>query len=323
MAGMGYVPQSQRWNAHRRAQPEPPHDCGLGHLFRQHGRPVPDARVVAAALAALVRRLPPPTGTAPLRSGGAHQAGRATLGDESIKRALAGQFRLVRGSADPESSSGAPAASDLRRLEPYAALQAFRRGELDEAPVPQGEIRALEAHPTLSPLLRARALRGIDVVVLPRGLSPGPAPCLPANGAPWRVPGSDQRARGRACLRATAGRRADGPCRCPRGARLDPRPVAQPADARRGRPAESSSRPPSSRRVAPLGLADSPATGSAQRGHALRPRDPHSLAARCPDDVVPLGWVAEARLVSTASSTGWQMDGLGVVDYSRVSLEAP
>ena len=51
-----------------------------------------------------------------------------------------------------ESSSSGPGGCGLRRLEPYAALQAFRRGELDEAPVPQGEIRALEAHPTLSPL---------------------------------------------------------------------------------------------------------------------------------------------------------------------------
>ncbi len=39
------------------------------------------------------------------------------------------------------------------------------------------------------------------------------------------------------------------------------------------------------------------------------------------DSLVPLGWVAEARLVSPRVH-GWRMDALGVVDYSRVSLEA-
>ena len=120
------------------------------------------------------------------------------LGDESIKRALAGPFRLVRGSADRVVIERPGLTVVFRRLEPYAALQAFRRGELDEAPVPQGEIRALEAHPTLGPPSEpARCGGSTSSCCL--GVSPGPAPCLPADGAPRRVPGSDQRARGRAC----------------------------------------------------------------------------------------------------------------------------
>jgi hypothetical protein len=49
---------------------------------------------------------------------------------------------------------------------------------------------------------------------------------------------------------------------------------------------------------------------------------PSSAIAARPDDVVPLGWVAEARLVSPRVH-GWRMDELGVVDYTRVSVEAP
>jgi hypothetical protein len=48
---------------------------------------------------------------------------------------------------------------------------------------------------------------------------------------------------------------------------------------------------------------------------------PSSEIAARPDDVVPLGWVAEGRLVSPRVH-GWRMNELGVVDYSRVSLEA-
>jgi hypothetical protein len=38
------------------------------------------------------------------------------------------------------------------------------------------------------------------------------------------------------------------------------------------------------------------------------------------ENVVALGWVAEARLVSPRVH-GWAMDELGLVDYTRVSLE--
>ena len=37
-------------------------------------------------------------------------------------------------------------------------------------------------------------------------------------------------------------------------------------------------------------------------------------------NVIALGWVAEARLLSPRVR-GWAMDELGIADYSRVSLE--
>jgi hypothetical protein len=48
------------------------------------------------------------------------------------------------------------------------------------------------------------------------------------------------------------------------------------------------------------------------RGLGLRPNEPA-------DHVVPLAWVAEARLVSPRVR-GWRMDELGIVDYSRVTV---
>ena len=245
------------------------------------------------------------------------------LGEASVSRALAGPFRLVSRSADRVVISRPGLTVVFRRLEPYAALQAFRRGELDEAPVPQGEIRALEAHPTLSPALRARALQGIDVVVLPRGLSP-------AMRRVYRltVPRGE--------YQALISERVAPPAY---GLRLGAEPTS-PAEARAARG--------SIRGLSPspltLGVADRPELVEAaelvwaewrQLGLPIRLQPgarttdmrfvraiPSSAIADRPDDVVPLGWVAEARLVSPRVH-GWRMDELGVVDYSRVSLEAP
>ena len=245
------------------------------------------------------------------------------LGDRSIKRALAGPFRLVRESADSVVIRRPGLTVVFRRLEPYAALQAFRRGELDEAPVPQGEIRALEAHPTLSPALRARALQGIDVVVLPRGLSP-------AMRRVYRltVPRGE--------YQALISERVAAPAY---GLQAGAEPTS-PADARAARGSIRGLSP----RPLTLGVADRPELVEAaelvwaewrQLGLPIRLRPgartadmhfvraiPSGAIAAPPDDVVPLGWVAEARLVSPRVH-GWRMDELGVVDYARVSLEAP
>ena len=244
------------------------------------------------------------------------------LGDDSIKRALAGQFRLVSESADRVVIRRPGLTVVFRRLEPYAALRAFRRGQLDEAPVPQGEIRAMEAHPTLSPALRARALQGIDVVVLPRGLSP-------AMQRVYRltVPRGE--------YQALISERVAPPAY---GLSLGAEPTT-PADARAARRSIRSLSPS----PLTLGVPDRPELVEAaelvwaewrQLGLPIRLRPgarnadmrfvraiPSSSLAARPDDVVPLGWVAEARLVSPRVH-GWHMDELGVVDYSRVTLEA-
>lgn len=259
------------------------------------------------------------------RSGPAHTLRVALdpeLGDESIARGLAGRFRLVSRSADRVVIRRPGMTVVFRRMEPYAALQAFRRGELDEVPVPQGEIRAMEAHPTLSPALRARALQGVDVVVLPRGLSP-------ALRRVYRltVPRGE--------YQALISERVAAPA-------YGLQPGAEPTSLADVRAARGSIRGLSSSPLT-LGVPDRPELVEAAelvwaewrqlglpvvlrpgaRGTDLRfiRAIPSSAIDVGPDYVVPLGWVAEARLVSPRVH-GWRMDEVGVVDYSRVSLEA-
>jgi hypothetical protein len=259
------------------------------------------------------------------RSGPAHTLRVALdpeLGDESIASALAGQFRLVSRSPDRVVIRRPGLTVVFRTMEPYAALRAFRRGELDEAPVPQGEIRAMEAHPTLSPALRARALQGVDVVVLPRRLSP-------ALRRAYRltVPRGE--------YQALISERVAAPA-------WGLRPGAEPASFAEIRSARGSIGGLSPAPLT-LGVADRPELVEAaelvwaewrQLGLPVRLRPgargtdmrfvraiPSSAIAGRPDDVVPLGWVAEARLVSPRVH-GWRMDAAGVVDYSRLSLEA-
>jgi hypothetical protein len=55
---------------------------------------------------------------------------------------------------------------DFRRVAPLAAVRAFRRGELDEAPVPLGDIVATKEDPRLGSSVRSRTLLGLDVLRL-------------------------------------------------------------------------------------------------------------------------------------------------------------
>ena len=55
------------------------------------------------------------------------------------------------------------------RVDPRRALDMFRRGELDEAPVPLGDIQVVLRDPELRPAVRIRRMRAIDVVAGERG----------------------------------------------------------------------------------------------------------------------------------------------------------
>jgi hypothetical protein len=52
----------------------------------------------------------------------------------------------------------------FRRLGPHAAVRAFRRGEVDEAPVPLGDIRAALADSAVRERVHVRRLLGLDLV---------------------------------------------------------------------------------------------------------------------------------------------------------------
>jgi hypothetical protein len=57
----------------------------------------------------------------------------------------------------------------FRRLAALAAVEEFRRGQLDEAPVPLGDILAMQRDPDLGTTLRARRLLGQDIVIFRGG----------------------------------------------------------------------------------------------------------------------------------------------------------
>jgi hypothetical protein len=247
-----------------------------------------------------------------------------------------GPFRLIS-SSRRRVVVGRPGLTVVfRRMEPHAAVRAFERGELDEAPVPQGEIRAFEAHPALGSALRARPLIGLDVVVLPATFPPellrayrltvrrGEYQALiservaaPAYGL---VPGAEptrpaEVRRSRAVIR----RLPDMPARLEvpdrpelvEAAELvwtDWRQVGLPVTLVRREAVEPE-----------LGFVRAIARYPHQDGiyEALGFRPDGPIMEEL---IVPLGWVAEARLVSPRVR-GWEMDELGVAHYTGVSLQ--
>ena len=82
-------------------------------------------------------------------------------------RFVPGPFRLVSGSARRVVVRGAAGLTvQFVRMPAVAAVRKFRGGELDEAPVPLGDIVAARADPQLGSVVRARTLLGLDVANL-------------------------------------------------------------------------------------------------------------------------------------------------------------
>ena len=79
-------------------------------------------------------------------------------------RGVAGDFRVVSGSPQRIVARRGTTTLVFLRMDARAAARAFRRGEVDEAPVPQGDIRAAQADPVLHADVRVRQLDGIDLV---------------------------------------------------------------------------------------------------------------------------------------------------------------
>jgi hypothetical protein len=82
-------------------------------------------------------------------------------------RSVPGPFRPVHATALRVVARQPGLTLVFRRMEPLAAARAFRRGALDEAPVPAGDVVALRTE--LGSVVRVRRLLGLDVVVF-RGL---------------------------------------------------------------------------------------------------------------------------------------------------------
>lgn len=79
-------------------------------------------------------------------------------------RFVPGPFELLSGTSRLVVAKGHGTTLQFRRLAPLAAVREFRRGALDEAPVPLGDIVASKADPELGPAVRTRTLLGLDVV---------------------------------------------------------------------------------------------------------------------------------------------------------------
>jgi hypothetical protein len=77
-----------------------------------------------------------------------------------------GPFRLVRVRGGELVVRRGSVTIDFRKLPAARAAVLFRRGELDEAPVPLGDIRAAQLDPLVAPAVRVTRLLAEDVVVI-------------------------------------------------------------------------------------------------------------------------------------------------------------
>jgi hypothetical protein len=236
-----------------------------------------------------------------------------------------GPFRLISAGPGRVVAERDGLRVDVRKLEPYAALRLFRAGRLDEVPVPLGDLRAAQLDRRLARDVRVRRLLAADVVVF--------TPDVPAE------------------LRRVYDDTAD---RADYQA-LVPEFAAPPAEtlSERGTPSaakaaialrEARKRIPSLPKLAvrfrrpadptltygadllvaswrDLGLGavvgGKPSDATFERLLAPYPR-PRALTSLGGNEfVVPISWVADARLVSPRLR-GWREDELGSVDYTRV-----
>jgi hypothetical protein len=265
-------------------------------------------------------------------------------------RGLPGPFRLVRGSADRVVVSSGDKTIVFRRLEPAAAVRAFRAGRIDEAPVPIGDLETLRADFDV----RVRQLLGLDAVVFRRAVdrrlrraywqtaNRGDYEALLGTSPALDVIGRDEQpdpAAFRSALKAIPSlpRRLVRIARAPaldygadvlygqwREAGLGPVLVRAPDDADATLQRVLAAYPQAEALPAALVL-----------GHGLGPRgvllpalarvnQKSSLAAvdaslRSSADVIPVAWVTDTRLVSPRLH-GWREDLLGSVDYTPVGI---
>lgn len=248
-------------------------------------------------------------------------------------------FRVVSANVDRTIARGPGLTIVFRHMEPFDALRAFARGELDEAPVPQGEIQAMKAHPTLSRALHVRQLLGVDAIVLPTslprellrvyrltvprndyriliggGIAPPAFGLLPGGVAPG--PAGVRKAR----------RSIPGLPRVPvridvvdRPGRLEAAELVWAEWRQLGLPVTLFPRhektPPETDVNARFirAIATYPHPDGVYDALGLEP-------GTSPENVIPLGYPVAARLVSPRVR-GWHMDATGLVDYSRVTLE--
>jgi hypothetical protein len=190
----------------------------------------------------------------------------------------------------------------FRQLEPHHAAVLFRRGELDEAPVPLGDIRAALADATVRSAVRVTRLQASDELV---------APSLPASL--------------REALSQTADRRTY--------ALLVPEDLALAAPSPPARAFRAARRSIASLPRVPVRIAVE-GDATVRYGASLLVASWRDLgldvrivrrnanavfARRATPGAIPIARAVDARFVSPRVR-GWREDARGVVDYDRVTL---
>jgi hypothetical protein len=240
-----------------------------------------------------------------------------------------GPFRLISASPTRVVAERNGIRIDVRKLAPYAALKLFRAGKLDEAPVPLGDIRAAKLSPQLRPALEVRRLLAADAFVFsPR--VPADARQVYSDSADradyqalvpeFQAPPAETLAvHGRPSAAKAAIALRNAKKRIPALRHLPVR-FAEPADPTLAYGTELLV---AAWRDLGLGAVVGGRSDAAlERFAAPYPRQRALTDLARGKHVVPIAWVADARLVSPRLE-GWGEDELGNVDYARIRFRAP
>jgi hypothetical protein len=236
-----------------------------------------------------------------------------------------GPFRLISASPRRIVVERNGVRVDLRKLASFAALKQFRAGKLDEAPVPLGDIRATKLDPQLAPALRVRRLSAVDAVTFSQQV---PAKLRQVYGdtadradyqalvPEFEAPPAESLAeRGQPSAAKAAIALRDARKRIPGLPKVAVR-FALPADPTL---AYGTNLLVAAWRDLGLGAVVGGEDARLERLAAQYPQAGALADAARGRHLVPIAWVADARLVSPRLR-GWREDELGNVDYSRVRL---
>ena len=237
-----------------------------------------------------------------------------------------GPFRLISASPRRVVAERNGLRVDIRKLAPFAALKLFRAGKLDEAPVPLGDIRATKLDPQLGPAVRVRRLLAADAVVFSHRVADEIFDVFDdtADRADYQAlvtefeapPAESLAERGQPSASKAAIALRDAKQRIP-GLSSHAVRFAQPRDPTL---AYGSNLLIAAWRDLGLGaVAGGGEDASLERLAAPYPRTRALMALAQGKHVIPIAWVADARLVSPRLR-GWREDQLGNVDYARIRL---